>query len=318
MANNNVTLTGQLPGAAGATAIFTPSNWLTDATNKLLFPPSSVTKTLDGSGKFSVSLLATDNGAPLPAGWTWTVEFIGVQGVAEYSFSFFLAFANGATQDISTLAVLSPVPAVLTYLPLPGGSPQAGQVPIATGTGEASTWGSPGANPLPADFAFQAWTMDPASSNSTVTPVSGTIYLSMFFMRTPGTLASVVTQVPTTPGSGLVAGQSLIGIYDTAGSLKAVTADLSGVLNSTGLKQIAFTSPYSAPAGRYFVAFLSVGTTMPTMRSSASAAGMPNANLSAANLRFAVAAASQTTLPSTLTPASYTATGAFPFTFVLY
>jgi len=122
MANNNVTLTGTLPGAAGATAIFTPSGWLTDSVNHFVFAPLPVQVTLDGTGHFSVSLLATDNGAPQPAGWTWSAEFIGIASVDEFNFSFALPFAGGATQDISTLTPVQPVTAMAGYLPLAGGT----------------------------------------------------------------------------------------------------------------------------------------------------------------------------------------------------
>lgn len=144
MANSNVTLTGNLGSvAAGARAIFTPSAWLTDTSDTLLIPPAPVQVTLDGNGKFSVSLLATDNGAPQPAGWTWTAEFIGIPGVPELSFSFFLAHATGATQDISSLAQVPAVTPVQAYLPLPTGTATSGLVPIASGSGEGSAWGTP-------------------------------------------------------------------------------------------------------------------------------------------------------------------------------
>lgn len=140
MSLNSVTVTGQLPGAAGATAIFTRGGWLTDTVDDLLLPPVPDPVILDGNGKFSVSLLATDNAAPTPSGWTWTVNFVGVPGVAPYSFSFFLPFSGGATQDISSLAVVPAVTPMVQYLPIPTGTPQAGQVPAATGIGEASAW----------------------------------------------------------------------------------------------------------------------------------------------------------------------------------
>ena len=128
---NSVTLTGTLPGAPGAVATFTPSNWLTDPTDHELIPPVPVQVLLSKTGTFSVSLLATDNGAPLPSGWTWTVVITGIPGVTAYSFSFFLPFANGATQDISTLAPVVPAGTVIPascrllsmFLPHPGPRP---------------------------------------------------------------------------------------------------------------------------------------------------------------------------------------------------
>jgi peptidoglycan/xylan/chitin deacetylase (PgdA/CDA1 family) len=142
MALNSVTLTGTVPGGAGATAAFTPSAWLTDSTDNQLIPPVPKAVTLDGNGKFSVSLLATDNGALLPSGWTWSVVISGAN-MASLGFSFFLPFSGGATQDIADLTPVQPTPSMAAYMPLPGGTPTASEVPIATGTGEASVWGTP-------------------------------------------------------------------------------------------------------------------------------------------------------------------------------
>jgi hypothetical protein len=147
MALNYVTLTGTLPAAAGAVAAFAASNWLTDPTDALLVPPvpapAGLTATTVGGvpcGTFSIPLLATDN-ANLPAGWYWTVTFASLPpGTPAESFSFFLAHASGATQDISGLATIpAPVP-ITPYLPVPSGTPAAGSAPLATGTGQASAW----------------------------------------------------------------------------------------------------------------------------------------------------------------------------------
>jgi parallel beta-helix repeat protein len=118
-----VTLTGTLGiPALGATATFTPSGWLTDATDELLEPPAPKATVLGTGGTFSVSLLATDSTGPLPAGWTWAVSFAGITGVSAYSFSFFLAYASGATQDISTVAPVQATAGMASYLPTTGGT----------------------------------------------------------------------------------------------------------------------------------------------------------------------------------------------------
>jgi hypothetical protein len=102
-----VTLTGTLgPGAVGAVAEFTPSGWLTDASDALMLPPAPQAVTLLDNGTFSVVLLATDNTAPVPPGWSWSAEITGIPGVAPYAFTFSLKYATGATQDISALVPL--------------------------------------------------------------------------------------------------------------------------------------------------------------------------------------------------------------------
>jgi hypothetical protein len=88
MTLNYVALTGDL-GTAGArgTVTLTPSGWLTDSTDELLIPPEPQEIILPAAGTFSVSLLATDNPAPQPQGWTWAVS-IQLPGINAYGFSF--------------------------------------------------------------------------------------------------------------------------------------------------------------------------------------------------------------------------------------
>lgn len=121
-----VTLTGTLPGAAGAVATFTASNWLTDATDNLLIPPKPQRAILgsnpDGSGSFSVGLLPTDAAGPLPGGWTWQVIFSAIDGVQPFGFSFALLETGGGTQDIADLAPVEPVVNMAAYLQLGGGT----------------------------------------------------------------------------------------------------------------------------------------------------------------------------------------------------
>jgi hypothetical protein len=126
LALESVTLTGKLPGAAGALAMFTPSNWLTDATDVLLIPPKPARAILssnpDGSGSFAVVLLPTDQAGPLPAGWTWSVIFSAIDGVKPFGFSFPLLLADGATQDITAVAQVEPAVNMEAFLQLGGGT----------------------------------------------------------------------------------------------------------------------------------------------------------------------------------------------------
>lgn len=49
-----------------------------------------------------------------------------------------------------------------------------------------------------------------------------------------------------------------LGLYDLSGNLLASTADQSGTINSSGFKQIAFSSTYAAAAGAYYVGAICV------------------------------------------------------------
>ena len=95
------------------TATFTPSVQLTDATDHELITQLPIVASFQVSGSLpTVKLLATDNGAPLPLGWGWTVTFDGASAPA--GFSFFLPYSNGASQYLSAL---SPVSTAVTQYP---------------------------------------------------------------------------------------------------------------------------------------------------------------------------------------------------------
>ena len=85
---------------------------------------------------------------------------------------------------------------------------------------------------------------------------------------------------------------------------RAVTADQSSVLSgTTGGKQTAWATPYSAPAGTYFVALVLNGTwDVNTLTLKATGAGVTvNAGLSAPNLRYSNLLTGQTSLPLSVT-----------------
>jgi hypothetical protein len=104
---NQVVLTGSYEdGGAnqpGGWLQFVPSAALTDADDRVLLRQEPVTVPL-ASGAFSVSLIATDNADLQPPGWYWTVtEYLaGLPPSAPWNF--YLAFGDGAEQDISGLS----------------------------------------------------------------------------------------------------------------------------------------------------------------------------------------------------------------------
>jgi hypothetical protein len=128
-------------------ALFTPSVPLVDGVDHLyvwqrpivvsLVPPAG-----SGGGWLpTVTLYATDSTNLSPSGWAWQVEFQAPGAPAGYSF--FLAYANGASQYLDDLAPAVSVTTMQSYLPLPSGTPSAGEVPVATGPGPATAWGTP-------------------------------------------------------------------------------------------------------------------------------------------------------------------------------
>jgi hypothetical protein len=143
MALNYVDLTCDLQDGQGTqvsegTASFTPTVQLTDAGTGIT-TQAPVTAVFRKGIVPVVQLLATDNSGPLPAGWGWTVTFTGVPG-SPASFSFFLPYADGADQDLSSQAPVYDATTMQAYLPLPSGTAAEGDVPVATGSGSATQW----------------------------------------------------------------------------------------------------------------------------------------------------------------------------------
>ncbi len=105
MSLNYVELTLDLYDGQGnpvtqGTATLTPTQVLTDTTDHQITGLTPVTATFrPGSSPPVVKLLATDNSAPLPAGWAWTITPPPACGVA--AFSFFLPYASGSSQYLS-------------------------------------------------------------------------------------------------------------------------------------------------------------------------------------------------------------------------
>ena len=168
MSLNYVTLTcdlfdGRGNRVNGGTATFTPSVQLTDSTDHEIIAQAPLTAVFRSTGSPVISLLATDNGNPLPAGWAWTVTFSGVPGNPA-AFSFFLPYSNGSAQNMSAL---SPVSSAVTQFPLNpmtaagdiiyGGSSPAG-IPARLGIGTSG-------QALTVSSGFPAWT-NPASNTA--------------------------------------------------------------------------------------------------------------------------------------------------------
>jgi len=88
-----------------------------------------------GTGAASVRLLNTDADGYEPSGWTYTVQR-GSQ--APYSIS--LPASLGATADLADLTPVPAAPGTYDYLIVTTGTPDVGQVPVAT-SGTTAEWG---------------------------------------------------------------------------------------------------------------------------------------------------------------------------------
>jgi hypothetical protein len=125
MGLEKVTLTGTYLDGSGqplfGTVTFAPSVPLTDITDSEIVLQSPVTVAVNSAGQFSVALYGTDDADLAPSGWTWQVTE-SIAGLTPSTWSFFLAYADGTTQDISALTPVAEVTPVSAYLPESGGT----------------------------------------------------------------------------------------------------------------------------------------------------------------------------------------------------
>lgn len=167
----------------------------------------------------------------------------------------------------------------------------------------------------PSDAGLLAWTYDigiAPTNNSTTT--GGTVYLGQVVLRYAATISKATIDIATA-ASGVTANQNFLGLYDSSGVRQAVTTAgaIDTGLTSTGPLTGTFSSPYVAPAGLYWVAFLCNATGQPQIARSTSFGPATNFNLSAAQMRYAINGTSQTTLPSSITPSSNQQTNSIIF-----
>lgn len=167
----------------------------------------------------------------------------------------------------------------------------------------------PGAHWLPGDHGLITWTGDPeyATANTAVA-TAGTVYHCKVHCSTSFTATNVIIYV-VSAGTVLTAGQCFAGLYNSAGSLIASTADIS-----SGATSFATSGSYTFPlaggpytnlvAGDYTVAFFFNGTAGPSLaRFGNVAAGLINVALSAGNYRHFTDSTNTgrtTTLPATI------------------
>lgn len=116
-----VTLVGKYinPDVAGTplqgTITFTPSPSVITFPDQKVIVSGTETATLDGTGAFSITLIATDTADQNPTGWTYTVNE-KLLGLKPRTYQIFLPYTT-ATVDISTI---TPTDAAPSYLPVTG------------------------------------------------------------------------------------------------------------------------------------------------------------------------------------------------------
>lgn len=106
MAYNFVTVQGKYQDGAGNAAVgrveWFPSNPIVDTVLHVTIAPPAALISLDATGMFSVSLMATDNANIGVFGWGFIPHIGGVPGDIQYMQ---VKFSSGATQQLDTLPV---------------------------------------------------------------------------------------------------------------------------------------------------------------------------------------------------------------------
>lgn len=167
---------------------------------------------------------------------------------------------------------------------------------------EAFTLGSIDSEIRPIEHQLVAWVYDPVAATGATQLTSGVLYLLKVRIPTPQTITNIITLI-TTAGATLTAGQNFAALFNSAGTQVGITADQAASWVSTGIKTMALVTPYVAPAGHYYIAILTNGTTAPFLARSINTA-IANANLPTGSFRFATIGTGQTAVPASFTPAS--------------
>jgi hypothetical protein len=205
-----------------------------------------------------------------------------------------------------------------------GQIPTAGTVGSITVVGNTLAAGASGqyadaahshASPMwvPADNNLIWATVNPLQAGNTDTLLvanAGVVTLQRVLLRTAATLTNILFGVSGVDNTSPAFSNCYLGLYDSNGTRRAVTADLSSVINVALLHTVAFTAPYAAPAGEYFIGLVlngtwTGGTASTTWNLKATGGGVTaNSGLAAPHLYMSNMLTGQTTLPSSITLAN--------------
>lgn len=175
-------------------------------------------------------------------------------------------------------------------------------------SGTSTLQGFTGAYPLipntfmPQDHGWKAWSSDPTGATNSSLLTNGTVYLSQIAVRTSTLVSNIVWWV-SVAGATPVSSQNFVGLYNSSGT-RLATVNVDASISAAGVKTSAIT-PVTLAAGKYWVAMVFNASTAPTIARASGLTGDGfNGGLTAATLRYATNGTGQTSLASSITPAS--------------
>src|SRR5262249_57906840 len=123
---------------AGQQAVISlePTALLTDPTDHIVVGQIARQVAFTGGSGQLAGIIGCDDEQISPAGWAYAITVTTAAGLVVYSNTAFINYANGATQWLDGLPVAENPVTYQAYMPLPAGTPTAGQVPVATGSGQ--------------------------------------------------------------------------------------------------------------------------------------------------------------------------------------
>src|ERR1044072_4778056 len=154
-----------------------------------------------------------------------------------------------------------------------------------------------------AAHGLAAWCYAPALAVNSTEMSNGVLYLVRVDLYANVNATKIYCWVGNN-GSSPVAGQNLVGLYSSTGTLLA-SANVDSAISSAGLKTTTITSQSLTAGSFYWVGLLFNASVPPTLTRGSGWTGVEgaaNVGLTAATLRFAKNGTGRTALPSPLVP----------------
>lgn len=186
-------------------------------------------------------------------------------------------------------------PAGIGALPATGG----------TLTGNLAVTGNALGEDKPAIHGIAAWCYDPALAVNSTQLTAGTLYLVRLDIAAAVNATKIYWWVANT-GSSAAAGQNLVGLYQSDGTLLA-SANVDSAFSTATLKTTTIPGTALSAGSFCWVALLFNASVTPTLTRASGWTGVDmaaNLGLTAATYRFARNGTGRTSLPSSINPAA--------------